>query len=124
MCKIIETIMKNLAYTEPIEDVVEFYKREYPEMHPWLISIANVIPEKPWAKREYTIWDEILPSMYTMPEKVHMSDAVCHDCGEKCIELFFASPAWTWRMLCGRGGHMVICPNCPKMVEFSPTIMN
>ena len=49
---------------------------------------------------------------------------ICPECGEKCIGLYFLSPPWTWKALCGRGGHMVICPNCPKMVEFGLTIMN
>ena len=49
---------------------------------------------------------------------------VCQDCGEKLVELCFSSPSWTWKALCGRGGHMTICPNCPQQVDFELEIMN
>ena len=122
---IVESIMKKLFYKESIEEIVEFYKREYMSLPPWLITIGMHDSEtQEQTKKDYTIWDEILPSMYTMPEKVHISESICPDCGERYVELFFASPTWTWKALCGRGGHMVICPGCPKMVEFGLTIMN
>ena len=36
---IIESIMKKLFYKESIEEIVEFYKREYMSLPPWLITI-------------------------------------------------------------------------------------
>lgn len=123
--EIIEAIMKRLSYTKSLEDVVEVYKRKYHPMPHWMKAVGGIESDKPeWVNKDYSIWDEILPSMYTMPEMVRICETVCPECGEKCIGLFFSSPAWTWDALCGRGGHMVICPSCPKMVTFGLTIMN
>lgn len=85
-------------------------------------EIAPNIPE--CAKMGYFPWDHVLASMYINPEKVKITEIVCPNCGEMLVELYFSSPAWTWRELCGRGGHMTICPNCPRQVEFKLEIMN
>lgn len=42
----------------------------------------------------------------------------------KLFRLYFSSPRWTWKHLCGRAGTMTICVSCPKQVDFSLEIMN
>lgn len=118
---IIESIMKKLTFTESIDELVVFYQREHYPIPLWL-NIKSENNER--ADTEHSIWKDILPNMHIRPEMVHISETICPECGEKCIGLYFLSPPWTWKALCGRGGHMVICPNCPKMVEFELTIMN
>lgn len=121
MQTIIESIMKKLTFTESIDELVVFYQREHYPIPLWL-NIKSENNER--TKIEHSIWKDILPNMHIRPEMVHISETICPECGEKCIGLYFLSPPWSWKALCGRGGHMVICPNCPKMVEFGLTIMN
>lgn len=56
-------------------------------------------------------WQLLMANMQETPHNVHIAD-VCEHCGAETIELAYASPAWTRRSLCGRGGRMAICPNC------------
>lgn len=37
---------------------------------------------------------------------------------------FFYSPKFTWAMMCGVGGDMIICPECKIQAEFNETIRN
>ena len=62
--------------------------------------------------------------MKARPEKVFLSDNTCPDCGEKLIQVYFRSPDWTWKDLCGRAGDMLICPKCHAQQDFRLTIMN
>lgn len=123
--EIIESIMEKFSYTKSIEEVVKFYERDFIPQPSWLMMRMDFDSVKTELEEQRrSIWDDILPSMYTMPDKVYVSDHVCPDCGEKCIQLFFSTPPWTWKALCGRGGIMVICPNCPKMIEYCITVIN
>jgi hypothetical protein len=38
--------------------------------------------------------------------------------------LYFSSPAWTWRRLCGRAGWLVLCRPCHLQVDFFLERMN
>lgn len=72
----------------------------------------------------YFPWNDVLDSMLRQPEKVRISDTLCPECGEHHIELYFSSPDWTWRNLCGRAGTMKICSKCEKQVDFCLEVMN
>ena len=76
------------------------------------------------ANGKYFPWNDVLVSMYTMPERVKITETICPDCGEKLVELYFSSPKWTWASMCGRAGYMTICPKCPQQVDFKRTVMN
>lgn len=136
---LVTTIMEKLAMKGSIEHLVEQYNNTSVQLSVSSTmkikdrqsSIRNeeepedsdtIIPE--CAKMCFYPWPDVLASMYTMPENVKITETVCPNCGEKLIELYFSSPSWTWRALCGRGGQMTICPNCPKQVDFVLTRMN
>lgn len=134
---LVNSLMTKLGITYPIDYLLEWYnhtdKVPTPFISPMIKDSVNAsvkhdntietnIPE--CARTGYFPWNDVLASMYTMPEKVKITELVCPNCGEKLVELYFSSPAWTWRELCGRGGHMTICPNCPRQVEFKLEIMN
>lgn len=74
--------------------------------------------------KEIYPWEDVLESMKARPEKVFLSDNSCPDCGEKLIQVYFRSPDWTWKDLCGRAGDMLICPKCHAQQDFRLTIMN
>lgn len=76
------------------------------------------------ARKRFFTWCDVICSMIERPEMVSVDEARCPVCGEPLLNLLFSSPHWTWRHLCGRGGYMTICPNCPKQVGFELTIMN
>lgn len=68
-------------------------------------------------------WQIFMANMYETPHNVHTSD-VCGHCGAESIELAYASPAWTRRVLCGRGGRMAFCPNCLRVLWSHPVWRN
>lgn len=134
---LVNSLMKKLGITYPIDYLLELYRYTDTVPKPFASQITekvfdasiksnneieNQIPE--CAKMGYFPWNDVLASMYTNPEKVKIMEIVCPNCGEKLVELYFSSPTWTWRALCGRGGHMTICPNCPQQVDFKLEILN
>lgn len=134
---LVNSLMKKLGITYSIDYLLELYheadvvplpstSRRTEEICDETIKSKNEIPPNipECAKRGYFPWNDVLASMHTMPEKVKIIETVCQDCGEKLVELCFSSPSWTWKALCGRGGHMTICPNCPQQVDFELEIMN
>ena len=134
---LVDSLMKKLGITYPIDYLLEWYNHTDKVPAPFIslmtedIFNASVKPDNKieanipeCAKMGYFPWNDVLASMYTNPEKVKITEIVCPNCGEKLVELYFSSPALTWRELCGRGGHMTICPNCPRQVEFKLEIMN
>lgn len=76
------------------------------------------------ARNVYFPWRDVLACMFSKHKHLVLSERVCPDCGERMIVFHYTSPAWTWNSLCGRAGIMTICPNCPKQVKFSLTMMN
>lgn len=69
-------------------------------------------------------WSDIALSLLKYPEHVEFDYDKCPDCGGERVKLFFRSPEWTWAMMCGRGGDLIICPNCKRQASFSVWIMN
>ena len=68
-------------------------------------------------------WEDIAKSMLTMPVSVIFNYDTCPKCDSSRTQLYFQSPEWTWQNLCGRAGHMVICPIC-RTQDFHLEIMN
>ena len=134
---LVDSLMKKLGIAYSIDYLLEWYNHADKVPAPFISPITEDIfnasvkhgnkieaNNPACAKRGYFPWNDVLASMHTMPEKVKITEIVCPNCGEKLVELYFSSPAWTWRELCGRGGHMTICPNCPQQMEFKLEIMN
>lgn len=62
---------------------------------------------------------DIRDSIVKYPEKVFWpKDKVCKHCGKCIVSLYYSSPAWTWKQLCGRAGILYICPYCKEDDHF------
>ena len=68
-------------------------------------------------------WKDTALSILKNPLSVVFDYDTCPKCGKKRIKLHFSSPSWTWALLCGRAGDMVVCLECKSQV-FKCTIMN
>lgn len=103
----------------------------------FMISVSNINTErmeaianeiKNWdssktdCEREFP-WSDVALSILTNPKSVELDYDTCPKCGKKRVKLHFSSPSWTWAMLCGRGGDMVICLECHSQ-DFKCTVMN
>lgn len=56
-----------------------------------------------------------------------MHSRSCPLCGKPSKELkwiYFRSPEWTWKNLCGWAGPLSICPDCGCLVEFIMHMMS
>lgn len=69
-------------------------------------------------------WKHVADSLLQYPDKVVFNHSLCPDCKRQRIGLFFCSPDFTWRKLCGVAGDMVICPHCKKQMIFIETRCN
>lgn len=69
-------------------------------------------------------WKHVALSMLRYPDKVILNYDRCPDCGHSRIRVYFYSPKWTWAMMCGVGGDMIICPECKIQAKFNETIRN
>jgi hypothetical protein len=58
------------------------------------------------------------------PLHEHLKSKTCPCCRALLTWIFFRSPAWTWRKLCGRAGWLGLCDRCHFQVDFFLTIMN
>lgn len=109
---LIEEIEKKLNLSDSIENIVKKTNQE--GYHYARLNKMILYP-----------WEDVLASMYKYPEKVAtVNDQNCPHCGGQLIKLYFMSPGWTWSELCGRGGYMIICPDCIEQIDFNLTIMN
>ena len=129
--ELVETIMHKLGITRTIEELLESYNMTLPFGFPvFLMNIEPLLnsedrskyPE--CARNVYFPWRDVLACMFSKHKHLVLSEIVCPDCGERMVIFHYTSPAWTWNSLCGRAGIMTICPNCPKQVKFSLTMMN
>jgi len=48
----------------------------------------------------------------------------CPSCGEGLLWIYFKSPDWTWKDMCGRAGWLAICRKCRIQADFELTRMN
>ena len=109
---LIEKIKKKLNLTDSMENIIKKTNQEG-----YKYARLNKMILYPW--------EDVLASMYKYPEKVEkVNDEKCPKCGGQLIKLYFMSPDWTWSKLCGRGGYMIICPDCIEQIDFNLTIMN
>ena len=135
--KLVELLMAKLGITESIEDIVKAYQTKDSSLHHISAGLAVAamllddsdnqvenasFPES--ARKVYYPWKDVLASMYLRPERVNILKTTCSDCGKRMFRLYFSSPGWTWRHLCGRAGTMTICISCPKQESFILEIMN
>lgn len=44
--------------------------------------------------------------------------ARCATPSDRLTWIYFESPEWTWKHLCGRAGWMVVCDRCRRQVGF------
>ncbi len=88
-----------------------------------IINEANGLEYKQPLPHQYP-WKDVALSMLRFPDKVTFDYDRCPDCGHSRIRIFFYSPKFTWAMMCGVGGDMIICPECKIQAEFNETIRN
>lgn len=88
-----------------------------------IINEANGMEYKQPLPHQYP-WKDVALSMLRFPDKVTFDYDRCPDCGHSRIRIYFHSPEWTWAMMCGVGGDMIICPECKIQAEFNETIRN
>lgn len=51
----------------------------------------------------------------------------CPTCGTPSQDLtwiYFVSPPWSWKELCGRAGWITVCDDCHVQVQFFCDVMN
>lgn len=49
---------------------------------------------------------------------------ICHTPADRLAWFYFKSPEWTWELLCGRAGWLVVCDRCRRQVNFFCELMN
>ena len=81
------------------------------EVNDRIEALANKI--KNWDKQEGQFsWKDVALSILELPERITFDYDRCPDCGHSRVRIYFHSPKWTWAMMCGKAGEMVICPSC------------
>ena len=75
-------------------------------------------------EKRYFPWEDVYASMEKEPDKVTVARMLCPDCEQPLVKLYFSSPDWTWRQLCGRAGTMIVYPSCGTQEDFTLEIMN
>lgn len=137
----------------PLETVVQFVEQQpmtWPEFEQWRVERAHEWHLEhartgffPWKDVEASENDEQLQRVHfserdcEAPAMLHLeggqrvalrNDARdCPGCGREPSDLkwvYFSSPDWTWRQLCGRAGWLVICEACHMQVDFFLDRMN
>ena len=134
--RLVATLILKLGMNESVEDIVRSYREKDVSIKSMAVGAfidgklfdesdneKNIdLPES--ARNVYYPWKDVLASMYLHSERVHLLKITCPDCGKPLVRLYFSSPVWTWRHLCGRAGTMTICVSCPKQESFILEIMN
>lgn len=82
-------------------------------------------------------WKDVFYSKITSSQDMHDSKT-CPKCQEEnlshvyngialnseIITVYFRSPSYTWRTMCGREGYLTICKKHKRQIGFSITAMN
>lgn len=131
---LIDGIKNKLSITESIEEVVDRWDDKNPRHTSFFYCIKDVdkyienfieeCRDSINDSDEKLPWDDVLASICIMPQNVRVTDIECPHCREKIVVLQFLSPIRTWENLCGTGGLLAICPNCPKQISYKSTIRN
>lgn len=69
-------------------------------------------------------WEDVAVSVKRQKKNPIIIDHKCDKCGNNTVAVYFVSPAWTWKKLCGRAGYLIICPHCVRQMEFFCSYMN
>jgi hypothetical protein len=97
-------------------------KAEMREHRRWRMMVEGIFP---WPDVEASQTTPITdPMLMPTPMPAHLGDQTCPCCSAPLTWIFFRSPSWTWRKLCGRAGWLAICERCHLQVDFRLTLMN
>lgn len=72
-------------------------------------------------------WADVYNNTADFKTDISNKDIACPNCGKSIKDLkviYFRSPDWTWKEMCGREGWLVICEDCKKQVYFKTVVMN
>lgn len=86
-------------------------------------AVDKILEASAKVKKQYS-WNNVALSMLRFPEKVKFDYDRCPRCGHSRLRIYFHSPRWTWAMMCGVAGDMVICPECKIQAAFHVTMRN
>jgi hypothetical protein len=82
---------------------------------------TDFVPDTTYSEREFP-WEDVIACF---PEILNSEDfkngKSCPECGlpsEQLTWIYFRSPSWTWKHLCGRAGPLSLCPKCRIQVQF------
>ncbi len=97
-----------------------------------LEELIKVLDEKGVDYDELDISDQYFPlkdveacmNAKIIAEPNHRPCPLCKKPSEELQWIYFKSPDWTWKRLCGRAGPMSICPDCGCIVEFKIFMMS
>jgi predicted RNA-binding Zn-ribbon protein involved in translation (DUF1610 family) len=80
--------------------------------------------EEPFSSEVGFPWEDVLCCKSIEPPDEYKTYR-CPYCGEKeVIWIYFKSPDYTWREMCGRSGPLSICPKCARQIKFICYVMN
>ncbi len=103
-----EILSKIAPFDDAVKDIID--------------AAANLTYKDPMPE-QYS-WNNVALSMLRFPEKVKFDFDCCPRCGHSRLRIYFHSPRWTWAMMCGVAGDMVICPECKIQAAFHVTMRN
>lgn len=103
-----EILSKIAPFDDAVKDIID--------------AAANLTYKDPMPE-QYS-WNNVALSMLRFPEKVKFDYDRCPRCGHSRLRIHFHSPRWTWAMMCGVAGDMVICPECKIQAAFHVTMRN
>lgn len=103
-----EILSKIAPFDDAVKDIID--------------AAANLTYKDPMPE-QYS-WNNVALSMLRFPEKVKFDYDRCPRCGHSRLRIYFHSPRWTWAMMCGVAGDMVICPECKIQAAFHVTMRN
>lgn len=103
-----EILSKIAPFDDAVKDIID--------------AAANLTYKDPMPE-QYS-WNNVALSMLRFPEKVKFDYDRCPRCGHSRLRIYFHSPRWTWAMMCGVAGDMVICLECKIQAVFHETMRN
>ena len=107
---------------------LEAIKAAYPDVDPWFIfgeawHLGHLIEFLPhgYIKAKY---GAIGAKQAFLSNDAETLKSICPFCWHKKKRIYFTSPDWTWRELCGRNGELIICEHCKIQYGFDCDEMN
>ena len=149
---VVEALRDALYKRRPLETVVQFIEQQpmtWEEFARWRTDRDHADHLEharagffPWADVEASADDQQLqrsqashaqgeaPAILQAPaihDDLRARARSCPGCNTSPADLawvYFSSPEWTWRQLCGRAGWLVVCTRCHLQVDFFLHLMN